>query len=239
MPLNSGALTLGHRLPYPADMQPRLMTDYRPPTGPLRIVHQDEDLVVVDKPSGLLSVPGKPADHKDCLENRVQEAFPHALLIHRLDLETSGLMIFALNPRAQRIINRQFEKRIVQKAYEARVSGRVTADTGAIHRPLTVDWPLRPMQKVCFETGKPSSTLWEVMDRETAATRLCLRPRTGRSHQLRVHCLSIGHPILGDPFYAPEADYRAVDRLQLHAVALALRHPKDGEWVEWTAPIPF
>lgn len=215
------------------------MTEYRPPTGPLRVLHRDADLLLVDKPSGLLSVPGKPEAHRDCLETRVKAAFPAALLIHRLDLETSGVMVFALNRRAQRLINGQFERRIVRKTYVARVRGTPVADSGEIDLPLIADWPRRPLQKVCHETGKPALTRWCVLEREGGATRLDLRPETGRSHQLRVHLNEIGHPILGDPFYGGEDNRVAAGRLQLHASALALRHPEDGRWVEWHAPCPF
>lgn len=220
-------------------MKPRLMTRYAPPEGPLSVLHRDEDLLLVDKPSGLLSVPGKPLEHRDCLEARVKAAFPEALLIHRLDLETSGVMVFALNPRAQKLINRQFERRIVKKTYIARVAGVVAKDEGEIDLPLIADWPNRPLQKVCFETGKPARTAWRVLAREEGATRLQLKPETGRSHQLRVHLKEIGHPILGDPFYAPEEDFDAAPRLQLHAEQLDLRHPRDGEWVGFAAPCPF
>ena len=219
--------------------QPRLMTEYTPPEGPLAVLHRDEDLVFVDKPSGLLSVPGKPAEHWDCLEHRVRQAYPQALLIHRLDLETSGVMVFALNPRAQRIINGQFERRVVQKTYIARVAGRVAEDEGEIDLPLTADWPRRPMQKVCHQTGKPSRTRWRVLEREGDATRLELRPETGRSHQLRVHLKEMGHPILGDPFYAPEEIYRVVPRLHLHALSLELRQPDGGDWLRIEATCPF
>ena len=147
-------------------MKPGLMTDYTPPADPLAVIHRDDDLLLVDKPSGLLSVPGKPAEHADCLEARVRDAFPQALLIHRLDLETSGIMVFALNPRAQRIINRQFEKRIVCKTYIARVAGSPTADEGEIDLSLIADWPNRPLQKVCDRTGKPARTRWRVLERE-------------------------------------------------------------------------
>ena len=139
-----------------APTKPRLMTSYDPPTGPLRVIHRDDDLLLVDKPSGLLSVPGKPAEHADCLEARVKAEFPRALLIHRLDLETSGIMVFALNPNAQKAVNRQFEKRIVKKTYIARAAGSPQAEDGLIDLPLIADWPNRPLQKVCHETGKPA-----------------------------------------------------------------------------------
>jgi len=220
-------------------MKPRLMTHYAPLEGPLVVIHRDDDLLLVDKPSGLLSVPGKPEAHRDCLEARVRATYPDALLIHRLDMETSGVMVFALNRRAQRIINRQFEKRIVRKSYIARVVGQVTGDGGVIDLPLIADWPNRPLQKVCHETGRPARTNWRVVAREAGATRLELAPETGRSHQLRVHLKELGHPILGDPFYAPEAALAAAPRLQLHAVSLDLRHPSDGRWVGWQALCPF
>lgn len=220
-------------------MQPRLMTIYDPPTGPLAVLHRDAEVLLVDKPSGLLSVPGKPAEHGDCLETRVKTAFPEALLIHRLDLETSGVMVFAMNKRAQRLINGQFERRIVKKTYLARVAGHIEAETGEIALPLTADWPNRPLQKVCFETGRASLTRWRVLERESTATRVELAPETGRSHQLRVHLKEIGHPILGDPFYAPDALYAAAPRLQLHAARLALRHPSDGAWWDWVSQCPF
>lgn len=220
-------------------MAPRLMTRYEPPTDPVAVLHRDEDLLIVEKPSGLLSVPGKPESHRDCLEARVKVEVPMALLIHRLDLETSGVMVFAMNRRAQKIINGQFERRIVKKTYIARVAGRVEGDAGEIDLPLTADWPNRPMQKVCAETGKPARTLWRVIGREGGTTRLRLTPETGRSHQLRVHLKEIGHPILGDPFYAPPAARAAVGRLTLHAERLELRHPADGAWTGWTSPCPF
>ncbi|MEM7090621.1 MAG: pseudouridine synthase [Pseudomonadota bacterium] len=220
-------------------MQPRLMTFYTPPDDPLEIVHRDDDLLLVNKPSGLLCVPGKPETHRDCLESRIKAEIPDALLVHRLDLETSGIMVFAMNKRAQRIINRQFEQRVVRKTYEATVAGVVSADGGEIDLPLIADWPRRPLQKVCFESGKPSRTRWRVARRDSRATHLLLFPETGRSHQLRVHLKEIGHPIIGDPFYAPEEIYRASSRLLLHASKLDLRHPADGEWAAWEVACPF
>ena len=220
-------------------MQPRLMTSYEPPEEPLHVLHHDAELVFVDKPCGLLSVPGKPAEHWDCLEHRVRLAFPDALLIHRLDMETSGVMVFARTPEAQRRLNRQFEKRAVRKTYLAQVAGVVAQDTGEVDLPLIADWPRRPMQKVCHETGKPSRTLWKVLDRTDTTTRLELTPETGRSHQLRVHLKEIGHPILGDPFYAPEEIYHAAPRLLLHAARLELYHPNDSAWTSVEAICPF
>ena len=220
-------------------MQPRLMTNYRPPQGALDVLHEDRDLVFVDKPSGLLSVPGKPEAHWDCVEYRVRQAFPGVRLVHRLDMDTSGVMVFARSVEAQRLVNMEFQQRRVGKIYVARVAGSVEGESGLIDLPLITDWPRRPLQKVCREHGKPSRTRWRVLEREEGATRLELQPETGRSHQLRVHLLEIGHPILGDPFYAPEHLYRAEPRLLLHAEKLTLRHPGTGEAIEISAPCPF
>ncbi len=211
---------------------------YRPPTQPwLRVLRIDADLLVLSKPSGLLSVAGKTPDLADCLEARARARHPGALTAHRLDLETSGVVAMARNPAALRHVNRQFAERRTCKIYLARVAGRVAAERGRIDLPLCVDWARRPMQRVDFDAGKPAITEWRVLAREAGATLLELRPLTGRSHQLRVHLLSMGHPILGDPFYAPP-DRRA-GRMQLHARTLALRHPADGRWVRFDDPCPF
>lgn len=193
----------------------------------------------MNKPSGLLSVPGKAENHRDCLEFRLREIYPELLLIHRLDHPTSGVMVFARNAPAQRHIGMQFEKRYTTKTYIARVWGQVMGETGHINLPLICDWPNRPRQMVCFENGKPSQTDWRVVDRNSDATRLKLFPRTGRSHQLRVHCLAIGHPILGDSFYAHDEALGAAPRLQLHAESLKIRHPDGGDWLEVKSPCPF
>ncbi len=205
----------------------------------IALLHADAALLILDKPSGLLSVPAKPPGAPDCLEARVRDAFPEALLIHRLDGDTSGVMVFARTRLAQRHLNWQFERRQVRKTYVARVAGRVAGEAGTIDLPLIADWPNRPLQMVDFTRGKPAVTDWRVLDRAADATRLELHPHTGRSHQLRVHLLSIGHPILGDRFYAPPAALAAVDRLQLHAQRLAFRHPIGGAWVEYESPPPF
>lgn len=212
---------------------------YAPPDAPLAVIHADAQLLVVDKPSGLLSVPGKAEGLGDCLESRVKAAYPEALLLHRLDMDTSGLMVFARTRLAQRHVAWQFERRQLSKTYIARVHGRPAADSGRIDLPLICDWPRRPLQKVCFEAGKPSVTDWEVIAREGEATRLRLHPLTGRSHQLRVHLLSIGHPILGDRFYATGPALAAAPRLQLHAETLTLRHPDGGAHVTFRSEVPF
>ncbi|WP_281980870.1 RluA family pseudouridine synthase [Thalassorhabdomicrobium marinisediminis] len=211
---------------------------YSPPTDPLDVIHSDHEILIVNKPSGLLSVPGKGPHLADCLMTRVQEAFPTALLIHRLDRDTSGVMVFALTPHAQRHIGLQFEKRQTKKTYVARVSGKLEPKTGTVDLPLIVDWDNRPRQKVCHETGKPAQTDWRVLRSNSDESRVRLMPKTGRSHQLRVHMLSLGHPILGDPFYATGA---ALDhpRLMLHSEELRLRHPDGGGGVRFRAKAPF
>lgn len=212
--------------------------DYAPPQAPLSVLHEDHEIVMVDKPAGLLSVPGRGAHLADCLLARVQAAFPTALLVHRLDRDTSGVMVFALSPHAQRHLGLQFEKRQVKKTYVARVAGRLEPRTGTVDLPLVVDWPNRPRQKVCHETGRPAVTGWRVQRRDAGETRVRLMPKTGRSHQLRVHMLALGHPILGDAFYA-EGPARDHPRLMLHSEELRLRHPDGGAGHRFRAAPPF
>jgi len=213
-------------------------TEYNPPQDPLVVLHEDAEVLLVDKPAGLLSVPGKGPHLADCLIARVQDAFPDALLVHRLDRDTSGVMIFALTPHAQRHLGLQFEKRMTRKTYVARLWGRLEPKTGTVDLPLIVDWPNRPRQMVCHETGKPAVTDWRVLRYEGDTTRVRLLPRTGRSHQLRVHCQALGHPILGDPFYATGAA-QAFPRLMLHSEELRLKHPESGRSMTFRAPAPF
>ena len=214
------------------------MDEYAPPTEPIKVLHEDHEIVVVDKPSGLLSVPGKGEHLADCLLSRVQEAYPMALLVHRLDRDTSGVMIFALSPHAQRHLGLQFEKRQVKKTYVARVWGKLEPRKGTVDLPLIVDWPNRPKQMVCHETGKPAVTDWRVQRYGDGETRVRLMPKTGRSHQLRVHMLALGHPILGDPFYA-EGAARDFPRLMLHSEELRLRHPDGGAGMTFRSVAPF
>jgi tRNA pseudouridine32 synthase/23S rRNA pseudouridine746 synthase len=213
-------------------------SDYNPPQDPLEILHDDHEVLLVDKPSGLLSVPGKGEHLADCLIARVQAAFPMALLVHRLDRDTSGVMIFALTPHAQRHLGLQFEKRQTKKTYVARVWGEMAEKTGTVDLPLIVDWPNRPLQMVDHENGKQAVTDWRVMRARDGETRVKLTPRTGRSHQLRVHMLALGHPILGDPFYATEKA-RDYPRLMLHSETLQFRHPDGGQGMRITAKCPF
>ncbi|MCH2164891.1 MAG: pseudouridine synthase [Marinovum sp.] len=214
------------------------MERYSPPTDPLDVVHQDHELLVLNKPSALLSVPGKGADLADCLLSRAQDVFADALLVHRLDRDTSGLMVFAMTPHAQRHLGFQFEKRQIKKTYHARLWGELTPKEGEVDLPLIVDWPNRPKQMVCHETGKPAQTGWRVLRHEEGTTRVRFFPKTGRSHQLRVHALALGHPILGDPFYA-ESPARDFPRLMLHSEELRLRHPDGGTGMRFFAKTPF
>lgn len=212
--------------------------DYTPPDVPLSILHRDDCLLVVDKPSGLLSVPGKLEGRQDCLMSRLVAEIPETLLVHRLDCDTSGVMVFALTKAAQGHLGQQFERRVARKTYLARLWGELNPDTGRVDLPLCADWPNRPRQMVSHEHGRPAQTDWEVIARGRGETRVRLRPLTGRSHQLRVHMAELGHPILGDPIYAtgPARDF---PRLMLHAESLSLRHPRGGEWVTFSAPCPF
>lgn len=212
--------------------------DYAPPDGPLDILHDDHEILVVQKPSGLLSVPGRGAHLADCLLARVQAVFPQALLVHRLDRDTSGVMIFAQTPHAQRHLGLQFEKRKTKKTYVARVWGQPAEDEGIVNLPLIVDWPNRPRQMVDHENGREAITHWKVLRREGNEARVRLTPETGRSHQLRVHMLELGHPILGDPFYAT-GEARKAERLMLHAESLRLRHPDGGKGVTFKVAAPF
>ncbi len=202
------------------------------------LLHADESLLVLDKPSGLLSVPGRGEDKQDCLSARVQAAFADALIVHRLDQATSGLMLMARGAAMQRALSRSFETREVGKRYVAVVSGHLPTPNdpdsqdgwGLINLPIIVDWPQRPLRIIDAERGKPSQTRWRVLSHDAAAntTRVELEPITGRSHQLRVHLKALGHPILGDALYAPEAIHAAAPRLLLHAAALQFTHPATG-----------
>ncbi len=212
---------------------------YQPPSEPLEIVFQDSGVLVVNKPAGLLSVPGRAVEHRDCLESRIKAQFPAALLVHRLDMDTSGVMVFALSKEVQRALGRQFEMRQVDKTYVAVVAGDLQPDSGTVDLPLIVDWPNRPLQMVDHERGKPAQTDWQVLAREQGNTRVSLHPKTGRSHQLRVHMLALGHPIVGDRFYAPAEVIAQSGRLLLHAERLCLTHPQTGERLDFDCPCPF
>ncbi len=218
---------------------------YQPPAdNGLAVLYKDDDILVLDKPSGLLSVPGKAEEHRDCLESRAQHRFPTALTVHRLDMDTSGVMVMGLGKQAHRYLSIGFEKRRPKKSYIARVWGTVAEQEGVVDLPLICDWPNRPLQKVDQEGGKPSLTRWALLEHEKesggrAISRVRLMPETGRSHQLRVHMLSLGHPIVGDRFYAHDAAWKAVPRLQLHAHSLTLHHPLDDQPMTFEATCPF
>ncbi|WP_432721750.1 pseudouridine synthase [Jeongeupia wiesaeckerbachi] len=212
---------------------------YLPPsdTG-LSVIYADASLLVVDKPAGLLAVPGRGDDKADCLSARVQAVYPDALIVHRLDMATSGLVVFGRGGEAQRRLSHAFEHRRVSKRYVAVVAGLIADDAGEIDLPLGADWPNRPRQKVDFDAGKRALTRYALLSRTDDSSRVALEPVTGRTHQLRVHLMAIGHPILGDALYAGAAAGRA-SRLLLHAERLALAHPLTGEPLQWDSPAPF
>lgn len=218
------------------------MFDYQPPPDtPSDVIYTDNDILVVNKPCNLLSVPGRRPEHQDCLIGRIQKRYPEAIVVHRLDMSTSGLMIIARNREAQRQLNRQFEQRLVSKSYLAVVSGQVAEATGSIDLPLCCDWPNRPRQRVDHINGKPSQTAYKILsyDAITDSTRVELKPVTGRTHQLRVHMLALGHPILGDDLYADELALTKADRLLLHANLLEIIHPTTLKPMIFKKEAPF
>jgi tRNA pseudouridine32 synthase/23S rRNA pseudouridine746 synthase len=213
----------------------------------LDVVFVDDHLVILNKPSGLLSVPGRGEDKQDCLISRAQAQWPEALTVHRLDMATSGLMVIARGPDMQRKLSQAFELREVSKTYEAVVSGvlqtntaNVADDWQDIQIPLLIDWPNRPKSKVDWEHGKPSHTQWRVMSSDLEnATRLALKPITGRTHQLRLHMMAIGHAILGDALYASPEIQAKSNRLLLHARDLQFKHPVTAKWMAFESKVPF
>ena len=213
---------------------------YDPPQEPLDVIYRDDFILVLNKPSGLLTVPGRRAEHADSLESRVQAEYAQARIVHRLDEPTSGILVMAMTKDAHRNISLQFERRKTKKVYIARVWGDIPDDSGHIDLPLICDWPNRPLQMVDYERGKSSQTDWKVLEREGGAiTRVALYPITGRSHQLRVHMMEIGYSILGDEFYAHDEALAAAERLQLHAHKLMIHHPDGGEQIWFESPCPF
>lgn len=198
-----------------------------------KVVYQDEHLLVLSKPANMLSVPGKGPEKQDCAIARAQRQWPDALSVHRLDYATSGLLVVALGKAVHRSLSKLFEQRQVQKAYVAVVAGLVEQNYGEINLPLICDWPNRPLQKVDPVHGKPALTQYRVLERDSArdTTRVQFVPITGRSHQLRVHAQQLGHPILGDDFYAPVAVRDLSPRLLLHAEHIQFTHPITGQTV--------
>lgn len=203
------------------------------------IIYQDPYFLIIEKPAFLLSVPGRGPLNQDCVVHRLQENHPTVTTVHRLDLDTSGIMIQPLQRFVQSALARDFQEKRIEKAYEAIVDGIVEPDNGLIDLPIICDWENRPRQKICHDTGKPSQTEFTVMERHADRTRLHLKPITGRSHQLRIHTQQLGHPILGCDMYAHQNAYKASKRLLLHAKHLAFEHPKTHQWVEFTSKVPF
>lgn len=207
------------------------MLEYNPPTDPwVDIVFEDDHILAVNKPSGLLSVPGRAPEHHDSMWSRLHETYPEIQVVHRLDMCTSGLMLLAKSKHAESALKKQFQFRLTHKVYCARVWGQLEQEEGVIELPLICDWPNRPKQKVCFEDGKPSKTLFQVAKREEKTTIVRLLPITGRSHQLRVHMQALGHPIVGDEFYSEGEAFQFSDRLELHAAELSFYHPR-SHWL--------
>lgn len=206
-------------------------------TADITVRYRDAHLLVAEKPAGLLSVPGRLPENQDCVIARLQQEYPDALTVHRLDQVTSGLMLYARGKPMQAALSGLFERREVQKRYQALVQGLVEDELGEVDLPLICDWPNRPRQKVDLEMGKPALTRWRVLarDRGKGRTRLELEPVTGRSHQLRVHMASLGHPLVGDVFYgaAPAA------RVALHACELVFMHPESGQRMRFQSSAPF
>jgi len=210
------------------------------PLSQIEFVHEDAALLVVNKPTLLLSVPGRADDNKDCLITRLQEnGYPEARIVHRLDWETSGLIVLARDADSHRELSRQFHDRETEKAYTALCWGEPELDSGRIEAPLRYDPPTKPRHVVDFEQGRHALTFWRVLDRHGNWSRVELTPITGRSHQLRVHMLTIGHPLLGDRLYAEGEALELRDRLCLHASMLALTHPQTGERLRFESPAPF
>ncbi len=205
------------------------------------LLYQDDTLLVLNKPAELLSVPGRGVERFDSLQTRVQAAYPDALIVHRLDMSTSGIMVMARGKDAQRSLNKAFASRTVAKKYIAVVNGIVEPNYGVVDLPLITDWPNRPLQKVDYLLGKPSLTHYSVLsrDKKANASRLELRPQTGRSHQLRVHMMALGHTILGDNLYADDEVLQKAARLQLHAEEISFEHPGTGKVVHFSCEAPF
>lgn len=200
------------------------------------LIYQDEALLVACKPAGLLAVPGRGEDKQDCLSTRLQSKFPDALIVHRLDMATSGLMVFARGAEMQRRLSEMFREREVEKRYVAMVQGKLEHAEGEVNLPMIADWPNRPLQKIDMESGKPSLTRYRLLGFDSGSCRVELEPVTGRSHQLRLHMKSIGHPILGDALYG---DASSAPRLLLHACFLSFAHPVTGSRLQFTSPAPF
>ena len=217
------------------------LIEYNPPQEPwLDLVYRDDYIAVVNKPSGLLSVPGNQPQYYDSAMSRVKEKYGFCEPAHRLDMATSGILLFALSKAADRELKRQFREREPKKYYQALVWGHLEQDHGVVELPMICDWENRPRQKICFERGKRAVTFYDVLQRyPNNTTRVKLTPITGRSHQLRLHMLALGHPVLGDKLYAHPQAKALSPRLCLHAESLQIQHPITGETMEFTAPVGF
>ena len=213
---------------------------YTPPQEPLEIIYEDEDLVVVNKPAGLLSVMGRLPEHQDSAYLRILEKFPTAKVTHRLDMATSGLLMFAKHRDAEVAVSKMFQARTIKKYYIALIQGKIQAE-GSVEVPLITDWENRPRQMVHFELGKQAKTLFQLMEygAETDQSRVRLEPVTGRSHQLRVHMMHIGHPIMGDKLYHPDSARFHLKRMALHAAYLAFQHPLKMHDIELYSDVEF
>lgn len=205
----------------------------------LHCIYYDDDLAVFDKPAKLLTVPSNRPELNDSLAARVARVFPTSRIVHRLDWQTSGLIVMAMNIESLRHLNKQFEKRAVDKTYQAVVAGKLPQQEGRITLPLCVDWPNRPKQRIDYQMGRNADTRWQVLDYDGAISRVKLKPITGRSHQLRLHLKALGNPILGDEWYAPANIHAQSTRMLLHAHELKLYHPRNNKPLEFVSPIPF
>lgn len=215
---------------------------YAPPQDPwLDIIYQDDAIIVLNKPNGLLSVPGRLPEHNDSIASRVCQQYPDANIVHRLDMATSGILLMALTKQAQSHISRQFQQRTTNKHYLARLEGIPTGESGSVDLPMRCDWPNRPRQIIDFEQGKSALTHWQIIatDEINNVATVKLKPVTGRTHQLRLHMQALGTPILGDEFYASANGAKAAPHLQLHAAMLEITHPLTNEVIKFTAPAPF
>ncbi len=210
------------------------------PRGDVEYIYNDDQIIIVDKPANMLSVPGKTLEKQDCLIHRVQQRFPEARIVHRLDFSTSGLMVIAQNPESHRELSRQFQDRETEKTYIAKVYGYPEGESGEVNVPLRCDLERRPLQIIDHQHGKAAQTFWRILERHENSCRLELIPVTGRTHQLRVHMQALGHPILGDELYGHEVAFAMAGRLFLHARKLTITHPTDNNRLTFLSTIePF
>ena len=203
------------------------------------IIYADDHLIIANKPSGLLSVPGRGADKQECLLSHLLIDYPDAKIVHRLDMDTSGLMVVARSAEVHRHLSRQFQERQTQKTYHAICSGRLNTELGYTNLPMRCDWERRPLQMIDFKQGKGAQTFWKVLQQSLESFLVELTPITGRSHQLRLHMKSLGHPILGDNLYADPHSLKLSNRLLLHAKTLSFTHPVTKELLSFDCPANF